>query len=115
MIRYAKDMQIIDKVQMCGGKGTTKMSPLFASNEFKGRARLICTITLAPGCSVGEHKHEDEEEIIYIVNGKATYYDNREVYELHPGDVALTLGGMSHGIANNTDEMLVYTATILTY
>ena len=50
---------------------------------------MIATITLEPGCSIGEHVHEKEEEVFYIIQGTATYDDNGTETVLHPGDACI--------------------------
>lgn len=114
LIRLAKDRDAFEKVKMFGGKGTVNVSPLFSNEEYKGKARLIGILTIQPGCSVGNHKHNGDEEIIYILKGEATYYDEGKKYTLYPGDSALTLDGMGHKIENNSEDILEYIAIVLT-
>ena len=51
------------------------------AGEYKGKSRLIGVITLEPGCSIGAHIHENEEEVFYIMEGTATYLG--EYYRKH--------------------------------
>lgn len=116
MIKRADEMHREIKPQMRGGDGQAVVTNLLDAGEYQGKSRMIATITLEPGCSIGEHVHEKEEEVFYIIQGTATYDDNGTETVLHPGDACICLGGQKHSIANRTaDETLVLHAVILTY
>ncbi|HOV25009.1 MAG TPA: cupin domain-containing protein [Pseudobacteroides sp.] len=115
MIRRGSEMVKEIKEQMRGGKGSVEITHFFSQDEIKGKARLIAKISLNPGCSIGVHEHVNEEEIYYILKGKALVDDNGKKYELNAGDASLTLGGESHLIENIGDEVLEFVAVILLY
>lgn len=115
MIKRKEDMTPQIKVNMRGGDGQAVVTPVLEKDEYNGKSRLVATIVLEPGCSIGPHIHENEEEIFYIIDGVATYYDNGETVTLNPGDSCVCLGGQTHSIANRTDATLRVFAVILTY
>lgn len=116
MIKRASDMTSTVKVNMRGGDGQAVVTDILNKDEYKGKARLLGTILLDPGCSIGEHIHENEEEVFYVIEGTATYDDNGKTEILRKGDSCLCLGGQKHSIANRTEnENLVVFAAILTY
>ena len=116
MIKRSADMTDSIKVNMRGGDGQVLVREILLKGEYKGNARLVGTITLAPGCSIGAHVHENEEEIFYIIKGTATYDDNGETVILNEGDSCLCLGSEKHSIANRMTEGEVQLfAVILTY
>lgn len=115
MIKKAEQMTDEIKVNMRGGDGEAAIKTVLEKGEYKSKARLIATITLEKGSSIGEHIHEDEEEIFIIQQGTATYNDNGEIKTLKKGDACLCLGGQKHSIRNDYDETLVFTAIIITY
>ncbi len=116
MIKRADDMVKTVKPQMRGGDGQALVTDMLDKGEYRGKARLIATITLEPGCSIGEHVHENEEEVFYIISGKALYNDNGKETVLNKGDACLCLDGQKHSIANaESAETLVIAAVILTY
>ncbi|MBQ7861462.1 MAG: cupin domain-containing protein [Clostridia bacterium] len=116
MIKRSNEMTDNVKVNMRGGDGEVSIREILLKGEYKGNARLVGTITLEPGCSIGAHIHEDEEEIFYIIKGTATYNDNGETVILNEGDSCLCLGGQEHSIANRMTEGSVQLfAVILTY
>ena len=116
MIKRVAEMNDKININMRGGDGQVKIREILTKGEYKGNARLVGTITLAPGCSIGAHVHENEEEIFYIIKGTATYDDNGETVLLSEGDSCICLGGQKHSIANRMSEGDVQLfAVILTY
>ncbi|NLW11955.1 MAG: cupin domain-containing protein [Clostridiaceae bacterium] len=115
MIKRAETMIRELKEQMRGGNGTVAITHLFSQDEIGGKARLIAKIELEPGCSIGFHEHQNEEEIFYIISGQATLDDQGDMQILNPGDAAITKGGQSHSLSNNGDSLLTVMAVILLY
>ena len=115
MIKRNEDMTRTVKVKMRGGDGQAIVTDMLDKGEYDGKSRLVATITLEPGCSIGEHVHENEEEIFYVIQGKAEYYDDGEWVSLNTGDSCICKDGQTHSIANRGDETLVVLALILTY
>ena len=116
MIKRSNSMKSDIRENMRGGNGSVKITNVLDEGEYKGKARLLGVITLEPGCSIGAHVHENEEEIFYIIEGIATYNDNGTVVKLNKGDSCICLGGEEHSIANREAEgNLVVFAVIMTY
>lgn len=100
---------------MRGGKGSVELMHVFKTEEMTGKARLFAKITLNPGCSIGMHEHDKEEEICYVISGKGIINDNGIITELNPGDASITGNGASHSIENNGSEPLVFIAVVLLF
>ena len=116
MIKRNDEMIPEIKVNMRGGDGQAIVTPVLTKGEYKGNSRLIGVITLEPGCSIGSHVHENEEEIFYVIDGTATYNDNGTTVVLNKGDSCICLDGETHSIANcEKDTDLTVFAVILTY
>lgn len=115
MIKKANEMVTDLKHQMRGGNGTVEMTHIFKQDELTGKARLFAKITLNPGCSIGLHNHEAEEEIYYIIKGKAIVNDNGNISEVTAGDAVLTGNGAFHYIENKEEEPIVMIAVILLF
>ncbi|AEV68877.1 cupin domain-containing protein [Acetivibrio clariflavus] len=115
MIKRADEMVKEIKEQMRGGKGSVEILHIFKQEELKGKARLCAKITINPGCSIGLHQHDNEEEIFYVVKGKGTVDDNGTLSEVKAGDAILTGNGASHAVENTGDEPLEMIAIILLY
>lgn len=55
---------------------------------------------LDPGCSIGEHRHEGDEEVYLIMEGRGTMTVDGREFEVGPGDVCLTRSGHRHSLYN---------------
>lgn len=116
MIKSKDNMVTEKRENMRGGDGVVSITNILDKGEYKGSARLLGTITLVPGSSIGAHVHENEEEVFYIIKGTATYNDNGKTEILKEGDSCICLSGETHSIANREAEGdLVLFAAILTY
>ncbi len=115
MIKRKENMTETVKIHMRGGDGQALIREVLDKGEYKGSARLVAEIILEPGCSIGKHLHDNEEEIFYIMDGTARYYDNGETVTLNKGDSCICLGGQEHSIANREDKTLRIFAVIMTY
>ena len=116
MIRHNNEYRLEERFEMRGGNGTVKIEHLWEpGSEILAPNRLMARITLEPGCSVGFHPHDGEEELYYILSGKAKVNDNGIEAELQVGDCTLTGNGAGHSIACAGDEPLVIMAIVSTY
>lgn len=116
MIKRNASMTESVKINMRGGDGQVVVREVLDKGEYKGASRLIAEIVLEPGCSIGSHVHENEEEIFYIMEGTATYDDNGTTVILNAGDSCVCLAGQKHSIVNREAEgTLRVFAVILTH
>lgn len=107
--------KIIDKPAMLGGQGTAKLCEIFQKGDYRGQARLMGVLTLEPDCSVGNHVHMHDEELIFVLSGCCEYNDNGNITVLETGDAALTRSGERHEIKNTSNEQMTYLAVVMTY
>jgi quercetin dioxygenase-like cupin family protein len=63
-------------------------------------------LVLEPGAYAGYHRHEGNEEILYVVSGKAENYQDGERCTLEPGDAILVKSGQAHAVKNIGHEDL---------
>ena len=83
------------------------------AEELCGKGRMFSHMILAPGNSIGEHRHEGDNEIFYFLRGSGTYSDNGNPVRVFPGDTAVCRDGESHSLVNDGDEPLEFIALIL--
>ena len=113
MIRKQQDQQVECKC-IREGKGETEMHLIAESvDELYGKRRLFNLMVIEPGNSIGEHKHEGDNEIFYFLSGKGQYNDNGTIVEVGPGDTTVCNDGEMHGLVNIGDEPLKLIALIL--
>lgn len=115
MLKKQDEMVKEIKERMRGGKGSVELTHAFTQEEFIGKCRLFARVVLEPGCSIGMHTHDREEEVYYIISGKGTVDDNGDIYMLKPGDAVKTGNGSYHAIENTGTETLVMIAVILLF
>ncbi len=116
MIRKQSDFSPERRHEMRGGKGDTLFQHIWKpGEEMKSCTRLFSKIILEPGTSIGFHVHEGEEEIFFVLRGRAEVDDNGVRKILETGDSILTRGGEGHSIAASGNETLEVLAVIGTY
>lgn len=115
MIKRAEEMTKEIRERMRDGKGSVQLLHVFSKDELTGKCRMFAKITLEPGCSIGTHNHDREEEIFYVLSGTGTVNDNGNVQTLRPGDAVVTGNGGFHSIENTGTEDLVFMAVILLF
>ena len=92
----------------------------FAANMFFDGTNRIFKGNLAPGASIGFHKHEGSCEMIFVLSGKGTLVEQsedeaseRQTHEVLAGDCLYCPEGHSHSLVNSSvDEDLVFYAAV---
>ena len=116
MIRKNGNYETIVKKEMRGGTGEIVIEKFWdPETELKANNRLCAKLIIKPGCSIGFHKHENEEEVFVILKGVAEVDDNGTIDTLYPGDTILTADGAGHSIKSVGDETLEVMAVISCY
>ncbi|MDD5697974.1 MAG: cupin domain-containing protein [Victivallaceae bacterium] len=116
MIRRKNEYTVDIREEMRGGDGKVKIEHLWdEKHELRAPTRLMAKITLEPGCGIGFHRHENEEEIFYILKGTAQADDDGKTVILNAGDTILTGNGAGHSIKCLGDEAVEMTAVIVSY
>lgn len=98
-----------------GGKGLIDIRFAFKKyqhyrNNNDSKWKCFAIAELSPGSTAGYHKHEDTDEIFYIIDGKATIAIDGKARKIKKGDIVLTRMGSSHGITD-VKEKLKFTVT----
>ena len=113
MIRKKED-QTIEFRCIRGGIGEVEMQKICNNDaELYGKGRLFNRMIVAPGNSIGEHKHEGDNEIFYFISGTGEYNDNGTIVQVGPGDTTVCSDGETHGLKNTGDVPLEFIALIL--
>lgn len=60
------------------------------------------------GSQVPPHKHDEEEEVMFFIQGKGQFITDDEVIELKPGICIYNPPGKTHSIVNTGDETLKF-------
>ncbi len=115
MIQRSGNMEIEVREKMKDGNGSITITHLLRQIQLKGKCRFFGKMLIKPGCSIGLHRHDKEEEIYYILKGKGIAEDNGIKQEVNEGDIILTGDGASHSIENTGNENLEVLGIILLY
>lgn len=99
------------KDNVAGGEGTAVFIDWV--DTLPPNLKMMSTVALPPGASVGVHTHEEEAEIYRIIAGTGMYNDNGKEVEVRPGDVTMCPSGEQHGIRNTGNGMLSFDAMIV--
>ena len=113
MIRKHEE-RISKKSCIQGGNGEAFMQNILnGADELYGKGRLFAHTIVEPGVSFGNHFHNGDNEIYYILKGTGLYNDNGTEVQVYPGDTLICNDGEQHGIVNNSNEPLELIALIL--
>lgn len=78
---------------------------------FDGKNRILHG-RLQPGASIGEHTHETNSEILFVVNGEGTIYDDGVPTPLVAGQCTYCPKGHKHMLVNTGDKELEFYAAV---
>jgi mannose-6-phosphate isomerase-like protein (cupin superfamily) len=115
MIRKNQEMEKEVRERMRDGAGSVEILHIFRSGELKGRTRLFARMRLPAGSSIGFHRHDNEEEIYYILSGTGEVGEGGAASPVGPGDAVHTGDGAGHTISNPGPGPLDFLAVILLY
>ncbi len=112
MICKKDEAQVLAVDTAAGGVGKIYKNLLFDADKMLGKSSMIARIVLPAGSSIGEHPHNIDAELYYILKGEAVVTDNDETHLLHEGDAVFTGDGNRHSIVNKTTEDVEFLAVI---
>jgi mannose-6-phosphate isomerase-like protein (cupin superfamily) len=107
-------MKTEQKEKMRGGEGIVNFT-YFVPNDTEKNARMLAEISLDPGVSIGNHRHDTETEYFIFISGAGTVNDNGTERPVKAGDVMVTGNGASHSVKNTGSVPLVFNAIIVTH
>ncbi len=114
MVIEKKDMVLQERENMRGGDGVVKLFHALPEGQLPPHIRLLSPIVLEKGCGIGDHAHNGETEVFYVVRGEGVYNDNGSVRAFREGDMSFTGSGAHHSVYNEKDDPLVLLAAIIT-
>ncbi|MCE5189461.1 MAG: cupin domain-containing protein [Eubacteriales bacterium] len=100
MIKTENQQPVRERKDVRGGKGIVTFHDFLAAEEAFGAGNLFTKATIPAGASVGEHRHDGEFEVYYVLAGTAEVNDNGALAMLNAGDMHRCASGESHAIRN---------------
>ena len=76
------------------------------------RISWVGLVEVAPGASIKEHVHGDDEEVYIVISGKGIYTDDGQEVPIEEKDVLILRRGHSHGIRCTGEEALLFYAVV---
>jgi mannose-6-phosphate isomerase-like protein (cupin superfamily) len=83
-----------------GAAGLTHWTCLASRQHLASPTEAVEWASIPPGGLSGEHLHSRTEEIYLILNGEGEFILDGEKIPVHPGTLALTPVGHTHGLLN---------------
>ncbi|MCF0197326.1 MAG: cupin domain-containing protein [Bacteroidaceae bacterium] len=99
-------MEEVSHPHFKGGEKSAEMRMFFdgANRIMKGR--------LTPGASIGEHTHETNSEILYVLQGNPVAICDGVEEPLQPGDCHYCEKGHTHTLINRGSEDVIFFAVV---
>ena len=113
MIKRVEEQSVREREQVRGGTGKLYFHDFLTAGDAFGAGHLFSKTVLPADGSIGEHRHEGEFEVYYILSGTAEVNDNGTLATLHAGDMHLCPNGNSHSLRNAGGEDLEVLMLIL--
>jgi mannose-6-phosphate isomerase-like protein (cupin superfamily) len=90
-----------------GGIGLLEKVRAFTSDDFESQIAFIDYVVVPPGTTVGYHRHGNDEEVYFIIEGSGIMRDENSEIAVKKGDIILNTRYGSHGLSNNTNDNIV--------
>lgn len=82
-----------------GGSGEYFVRTLLESPS-DSSFRYVRDLVLDPGSSIGDHPHQGDDEVYFIISGSGVMQVDGEQHNVGPGSAVLTRSGSHHGLVN---------------
>jgi mannose-6-phosphate isomerase-like protein (cupin superfamily) len=103
----------LEPVVAHGGEGSILFGRIFEKGFLRSACNFADYAVIPPGCSIGKHRHGDDEEIYVILEGEGRMFLDGRVHRVGPGSVVLNRPGGEHGLVNDgTEELRIFVVEI---
>ncbi len=93
----------LDQVQNChDGVGSVRSCRLLTQADFKSKCNFIDYAVIPPNSSIGQHRHDNNEEIYLIIEGSGTMTVDDHAFRVKPGDLVVNRPQGQHGLYNDS-------------
>ncbi len=104
MIKTAGEQQVRIRENVRGGDGAVAFHDFLLTDESFGAGKLFSRTELPAGASIGEHRHDGEFEVYYVLAGTVEVLDGGVWQTMRRGDMHLCASGESHALKNTSAE-----------
>jgi quercetin dioxygenase-like cupin family protein len=78
----------------------------FVASDFESNLSFIDYAVIPPGHSIGLHRHGDNEEVYFIVEGTGVMTTNGVEHRVEQGDLVVNRRYWEHGLRNDSERVL---------
>lgn len=82
------------------GEGKIHFYAIFGEEDFESNWSFVHRSIIPKDSSIGLHKHGDNEEMYFIIEGRGIMTVDKEEREVKSGDLILNKAGGTHGLRN---------------
>ena len=93
-----------DRSNEHGGSGPIVFRRVLERTDFTAPVDFVDFTIVAPGSTIGRHRHVGTEEIYYIVAGSPLMRVGAHEARLHPGGLSVVRDGDTHELINDTAD-----------
>ncbi len=93
-------LKALVKQNVRGGVGTVESRDYLQGAQVTLPFAALGLNEMAPGATIPEHRHVDEEEFYFITSGRGIALVDGKQIEVGPGDATHCSAGSTHGILN---------------
>ena len=83
-----------------GGKGDVVAREMFSRHEVGSGFQFFQDTTVPVGGSIGLHRHLQNAEVYYMLEGEGDMTIDGEVFAMRPGDISVVESGQTHKLVN---------------
>ena len=73
---------------------------------------LVKAFALGPGAELAPHEHDDSTNVFHVLRGPVTVLRDGEAETVEAPGVVLHERGVEHGARNDTDDPVLFTASL---
>lgn len=73
---------------------------------------LVKAFALGPDAELDPHEHDDSTNVFHVIRGTVTVVQDDETEAIEAPGVVLHERGVTHGARNETDDVVVFTASL---
>jgi quercetin dioxygenase-like cupin family protein len=89
------------------GPGTVETAELAVTDDV-----LVKAFAIGPGGELDVHEHDESTNVFHVLRGTVTVLQADTEAEIEAPGVVLHERGVPHGARNDTDEVVVFTASL---
>lgn len=114
IMRKSSDVECCQALNAHGGLGTILVRQLVGCQdgadfpgdpkEIEGKVNFVHLLDLPSGTSIGNHLHDNTEEIYFVVEGIVTMIADGKSIQMPPNSIFFIKKGSSHAVENNSDK-----------